>query len=193
MPPRSALPSAKCALICVIGLSCMFLGGCFTTQDEPFSLVSSDVPHLKPGLLNCGDGAKTEVQRFIQLSYGKVSQYIFFGDSEYSTEPLTFYQVKGDRYIVSVASNGAAGETLYVAQITDASIEILNDAVESEQGDVEKMAKKYGVHVKLDGKSWSMSGPKDAQRKFMIDVADALPATDVVCKCSPSDENASAQ
>ena len=107
------------------------------------------------------------------------------GESEDTTAPFTFYQVKGDRYVVASGINGAPGETLYIAQVTDASVEIFDDAVESERDHVEAMAKKYGVSVEFGGQSWTMSGPEDAQRKFMIEIADAWPATSIVYKCAP--------
>ncbi len=168
------------------GLS-ILLGGCFTTSDQPFALVDGDTPHLKTGTLSCmgsGSDAKEQRKQFVELRSGSTVQYALVGDTDTTVEPFVFYQVKGDRYVVVQAAPDS-GEALYVADVTDSAITVFDDAVEGEQDRVTSTAAKHGVGVKLSGQSWTISGPVDAQRKFMIDIADAWPSTDVVYKCVP--------
>ncbi len=172
------------------GSLCLFLGGCFGTPDRPFSLDAGDTPHLKTGTLSCtdpsgDDAAKAERKQFAELSYGTVDQYVLIGDADVSVQPFVFYQVKGDRYIL-VEATGGGGENLYIADVTNSSAAILDDSVEAEKDTVMSAAKKYGVNVEFNNQSWSISGPPDAQRKFMIDIAYGWPATKVVFKCVPA-------
>jgi len=179
--------NAKIMSLCGAAALSILLGGCFTTSDTPFTLVNGDTPHLKTGTLSCkgsGNDAKEERKQFVELRSGANVQYALVGETDTTVEPFVFYQVKGDRYIV-VQAGPDSGEVLYVADVTDSAITVFDDAVEAEQESVTSTAAKHGVSVKLSGQSWTMSGPLDAQRKFMIDIADAWPSRDAVYKCAP--------
>jgi len=181
---------------------CAMLGGCFNSSDEPFALADGDTPHLTPGPLICfgkDEGPdKGERKQFAKLTHGGEVQYVLVGESDLSVQPFSFYQVKGDRYVVASAKEGSAGATIYIADITDSSVQIFDDSVEAMQSQVLKIAEKHGVEVKVNAPIWEITGPLKAQREFLIDVAFEWPSTaDAALKCvrpeSPDTEAGSAQ
>jgi hypothetical protein len=160
-------------------LSAFALAGCVSTNDEPFSLDDGDAvaPAVNGYVCTSYDAggkriAKTEQGRLIALRRNKKTQYVFLGDASPSADPFTLHRAKADLTIVAVAHSDAPGENLYVAEFADAGKEFrLYDESDDLAPRVQGIAREHGMTFAHGQFGSDLSGPVDAQRAFMIEIA----------------------
>ncbi len=163
-------------------LSALALAGCVSSGDEPFPLDDGEAVSLAADGYVCDTfdakgktAAAAQQGRLILLRRNKKSQYAFIGDKTSGAEPFTLHNAGGNLYIVAVAHSEAAGEDLYVAQFADAGKEF-QFYTEGDGFDVraKTVARERGVTLAHNQFSSDLSGPIDAQKAFMIDLASDL-------------------
>lgn len=166
-PPRLAL------------LAALALAGCVSTQDEPFSLDDGDAlaPAAHGYLCVSYDarGRRTDAGRrwrLVALRRDKRTQYAFVDDASASVEPLTLHQAKGRTYVVAVAHSDGPGENLFVAEFGNGAKEVrLYEDSDASEARAQAKARERGASLAHTQFSDDLSGPVEAQRAFMIELA----------------------
>ncbi len=172
-------------------LSALALAGCVSTRDEPFPLDDGDAVAPAAGGYVCDSydagGKKVEGAhhgRLISLRRNAKSQYVFVDDEASSAEPFTLHKGRGSSYVVAVAHAEESGEDLYVAQFTDAGKGFQLYA-EGDDFDAraQGVARERGVTLALGQFSNDLSGPVEAQKAFMIEMASDLKGWTLSADC----------
>ena len=172
-------------------LSALALAGCVSTNDEPFSLDDGDaVAPAANGYVcvsydvNGKRTVATRQARIVALRANKKTQYVFLDDKASPTGPFTLHRTKGNLTIVAVAHPDAPGEDLYVAEFADAGKEFKLYA----EGDdfalrAQAIAREHGATIAHSQFSDDLSGPVDAQKTFMIEMASDLKGWKMSADC----------
>ncbi len=158
----------------------MLLGACTTTNDEPFSLDDGDnvSPHVGGYLCTLyderGKGGESREVTLVLLQRNLKSQYVEVDKNTSANSPFTIHRVKEGVYIISSARSGAAGETLFAAQFSTQRFTLFNYFKDT-KGRAQRLASKYGVTFNWNKiLDWSLIGPLESQKAFMLDLASDL-------------------
>ncbi len=153
------------------------LGGCLSTQDEPFPLVGGDSAAARPGDYACRSvdqhgAAKAESARLIRLRRDRRTQYVFLTPDNSSAEPAALHRVKDGVYLVAIAHAEGPGEDLYLAASAagGASFRLYVPA-EAALAAAPALAARSGATLVHNSFGDDLSGPVDAQRAFALTFA----------------------
>jgi hypothetical protein len=160
-------------------LSALALTACVSTNDEPFSLDDGDAiaPAASGYVCASYDAAGKRIAaarrgRLIALRRNKKTQYAFVGEDDSSVEPFTLHRAKEKSFVVANARSDGAGENLYRAEFADAAKEFrLYDEADDFAPRAQEIARERGATLTHNPLSDDLSGPLDAQRASMIELA----------------------
>jgi len=163
-------------------LAALALTGCVSTQDEPFSLDDGDAlaPAAHGYLCVSYDARGRRIDagrrgRLVALRRDKRTQYAFVDDANASVEPLTLHQAKGQVYVVAAAHSDGPGEDLFVAEFRNGARDVrLYEDADPSEARAQALARERGASFAHSRFSDDLSGPVEAQRAFMIELASDL-------------------
>jgi hypothetical protein len=100
---------------------------------------------------------------------------VFLDDKSSSAEPFTLHKAAGDLYVVAVAHSDGPGEDLYVAAFPSGNGGFrLYDESDDLQARAQALARQHGVTFARTQFSTDLSGPVDAQKALMVELASEL-------------------
>jgi len=158
----------------VASLLTLALGGCLSTQDEPFPLIGGDSVAARPGGYACRSvdargAAKIERGRLIRLRRDQRTQYVFLTPDNSSAEPAALHRVADGVYLVAVAHAEEPGEDLYLAAVAAGGGGFrLYSPAETAVAAAAALAAQSGATLVHNPFGDDLSGPVEAQRAFSL-------------------------
>jgi len=157
--------------------SAVALAGCVSTRDEPFPLDGGDAAAVRLGDYLCATHnrnghASANAGRLVQLRANGKTQYVFLDSESASVEPFTLHRVEDGVYFVAVAHSDAAGEDVLLVRLAAGGATFRVFAMdEAASPRAQALARRRAVALSHSWFGDDLSGPVDAQRSFLLELA----------------------
>jgi hypothetical protein len=172
---RAATVAARGFLVALAGALAGV--GCVSTADQPFPLDGGEAAAIKLGDYRCktfesGGRASTAAARLDRLPGAGKPQYAFRAGDGPSLSPIALRPVAGGAYLAAAAHSGDAGEDVALVRLAERGAAFTILAID--EGATERaaaLAIERGAVFRGSAFGDEMSGPVEAQRAFLIDLA----------------------
>jgi hypothetical protein len=172
---RAAAAAARGFLVALAGALAGV--GCVSTADQPFPLDGGEAAAVKLGDYQCktfgaGGRASTAAARLDRLPGVGKPQYAFRAGDGPSLSPIALRPVAGGAYLAAAAHSDGAGEDVALVRLAARGAAFTILAIDERATErAAALALERGATFKRSAFGDEMSGPVEAQRAFLIDLA----------------------